>query len=118
MERIIVDTNALFIPFQLKIRIEDELERLFGKVEIIVPESVINELYNLSKTNTIARAALKYAMKFRVVKNEGSGDRAIVNLAIKTGYPVLTNDKRLKRILKAHGIRVIETRGMKRLEVV
>ncbi len=118
MVSIIVDTNALFIPFQLKIRIEEELKRIFGKFEIIIPESVIRELYSLSKTNTIARAALKYAMNFRIVKNEGYGDMAIINLALKTGYPVFTNDKKLKRILKAHGIKVIETRGMKRLEVV
>ncbi len=118
MVEVIVDTNAFFIPFQLKIRIEDELERLFGKVEIIVPESVIKELYNLSKTNIMARAALRYAMNFRIVKSEGNGDRAIINLAIKTGYPVFTNDKKLKRILKAHGIKVIQPRGMKRLEVI
>ena len=38
---IILDTNALFIPFEFRINLDSELKRLFGVYEIIIPTCVL-----------------------------------------------------------------------------
>ncbi|MGC8662898.1 MAG: PIN domain-containing protein [Thermoplasmata archaeon] len=113
---IIVDTNALMLPFQSKLHIEDELARLLGNYEIIVPTSVIMELEKLSKRNMDALAALKYAGKFRKIKTNLSGDNSILELALRNKFMVLTNDRILIERLKTNGIRVIRPKGEKRLD--
>ncbi|MDP8011580.1 MAG: PIN domain-containing protein [Thermoplasmata archaeon] len=116
VNEVIVDTNALMLPFQSKLRIEDELQRLLGSYVILVPESVIHELENLSRGNSDAMAALKYAKKFKVIETDLSGDYSIFDLAIKKKCIVLTNDRILIERLKKNGIKVIRPRGEKRLD--
>lgn len=116
VNEVVVDTNALMLPFQSRLRIEDELLRLLGSYEIIVPSSVINELKRLAKGNQDAMAALNYSKKFRVVETDMKGDDSIIDMALKIKAIVLTNDKLLIERLKGMGIRVIRPRGERRLE--
>ncbi|MCI4435179.1 MAG: twitching motility protein PilT [Thermoplasmata archaeon] len=115
---VIVDTNALLLPFQSGLDIEKNLEELLGKYIIIVPDSVIRELEKLSTGNPQARAALSYSKRFKIVKTDLEGDESIVSMAEKRKSYVLTNDYNLIKILKKKGIKVIRPRGKKRLEII
>ncbi|HHH83948.1 MAG TPA: twitching motility protein PilT, partial [Thermoplasmatales archaeon] len=44
MRTVILDTNALMIPYQSGINIEKEITRLLGICRIIVPSSVVEEI--------------------------------------------------------------------------
>lgn len=114
---VIVDTNALMLPFQKRLDIEGNLAELLGTYRILVPESVIRELESLSKVNPDARAALAYSKKFDVLNTEMEGDLAILHLALERKCYVLTNDSELIKRLKRNGIRVIRPRGEKRLVI-
>jgi len=116
VNEVIIDTNALMLPFQSKLRIEEELERLLGKCEILVPSSIIEEIKKLAMSNPKAMAALRYSKKFKVVETEMKGDDSIIDLALKRKSFVLTNDKILIERLRDLGIRVIRPRGERRLE--
>lgn len=108
---VIIDANVLFIPFQFGVNLTESLRELLGEgVEIIVPSSVIDELERLPGEDWRKRAALKLARRFRIVRTEGKGDRAILELAKRLKLPVVTQDKELKKRLKAEGIKVITLR--------
>lgn len=108
---VILDANALFIPFQFGVNLTGGLRELLGDdVEIIVPSSVVDELERIPGEDWRRRAALKLAREFRVVKAEGKGDEAIINLARRLKLPVVTQDKELKRRLKEEGLSVITLR--------
>ncbi|RLF72088.1 MAG: twitching motility protein PilT [Thermoplasmata archaeon] len=108
---VIIDANVLFIPFQFGVNLTESLRELLGEgVEIIVPSSVIDELERLPGEDWRKRAALKLARRFRIVRTDGKGDRAILELAKRLKLPVVTQDKELKKRLKAEGIKVITLR--------
>lgn len=122
--RVILDSNALMMLFEFSIDLEDELQRLLGKYEIIIPEPIIEELKNLSKfgegkQSRIAKPALKLSKKYRKVKldKEKKGDDAVLYLAKKLQTFVLTNDKELKEKLKDESLPVIYLRGKQKLAV-
>jgi len=41
---VLLDTNALLMPFQFQVHLEAELHRVLGDVEIAVPSPVLSEL--------------------------------------------------------------------------
>ena len=41
---VLLDSNALLMPFQFPIHLDAELRRLLGDVEVVVPEPVLAEL--------------------------------------------------------------------------
>ena len=56
--RVVVDTNALMMPVECNVRLFEELERLLGTVECLVPDAVVAELESLSgSASEEARAA-------------------------------------------------------------
>lgn len=115
MKTVILDTNALMMIFQFKIDINRELERLLGKVEIVIPSSVINELKKIG--NWAARASLQYAERYRILEVNDSGDLSIANLAKQLNAYVLTNDRNLRKMLKNIGIKTIYLRNYSHLVV-
>lgn len=106
---IVLDANALLMPFQFKINIDRELKRLFGEVPVFVPSSVLGELSNIMDKN--AKAALALARKYQIVETELSGDDAVLDIAQKRSAAVVTNDKELIKRLRSVGIPVIRLRG-------
>lgn len=97
------------MPFQFKINLDLQLKDLLGDADVIVPRSVIDELYGLDKGgNKYAKMALQLSKKYRMVNHPGSGDTAIVELAKKNkGSVVVTSDKGLQRRLGKLGIKRI-----------
>ncbi|MDX1534422.1 MAG: twitching motility protein PilT [Thermoplasmata archaeon] len=115
---VLLDANALMMPFQFPIDLEGELVRLFGQVTAKVPSSVLRELERLAPANATAKAALRFAARFPVLEVEGEGDDALLALARTEGAAVLTNDKALRRRVREAGLPVVFLRERSRLEAV
>lgn len=111
---VILDSNALLMPFQFKIDLQSEIEMLVGKVSIVVPSCVIEELSQMNLP--AAKGALRYAERFIVVQSHAKGDRGVIEVAKKQKAAVLTNDQELIRILKKSSIPVIRMRECQRLD--
>ena len=104
---VVLDANALVMPFQYRINIDIELKRLLGDVDIYVPECVIGELKKLLERRREGKMALQLANKYRTVKTSGRGDKGVLEAAKKLNAYVVTNDKEFIKQLIKEGIRVI-----------
>lgn len=115
---VLLDANALMMPFQFTLDLEDELVRLLGAYRAAVPSSVIRELEGLEPSNSTAKAALRLASRFPVMEVEGEGDDAVLALARAERAAVLTNDRELRRRLREADLPVIYLRERSRLDAV
>src|SRR3970040_2289119 len=77
VQPVILDANALLMPFQFRINLEAERRRLLGDHEILVPSPVIEELRGLARSVPEARPALRLAQRFRILEAPGGADDAI-----------------------------------------
>ncbi len=108
--RVVLDTNALMLPFQIRLNLDSEIRRVLGEAEIYVPSCVLGELKRLSKRRWEAKAALELAKKYRRVEVSALGDDGVMEAAKKMDAYVVTNDEAFIRRLKAQGIPVIYLR--------
>jgi rRNA-processing protein FCF1 len=117
---VVLDANALMMPFQFKLNIDLELERLLGSFEVVVPSTVVEELKNVARTqkNSEAKVALKLASKYRIVEAEGRGDDAVLSAAKEMGAVLLTNDAELRKRARKAGLRTACLRSRTHLEMV
>jgi rRNA-processing protein FCF1 len=125
--KIILDSNALFVPLQFKIDIFEELKTLLKtRFEPVLLSSIRLELEKLaaegcSKMRKNASYALQLAEKCKLVDVGegffGSPDDAIVETARKWNSPVFTNDRRLRKRLRNINVPVIYVRQKARLEI-
>jgi rRNA-processing protein FCF1 len=125
--KIIVDSNALFVPLQYKIDIFAELPKLLNRnYELILISPVKHELETLAQKNSFktrknAQFALNLAQKCTYIKvpeqpNEQT-DEAILRTAKQWNTPVFTNDKQLKQKLRDISVPVMYVRAKSRLEI-
>ena len=135
--KVIVDTNALLIPGTFGIDIYEELEDM-GYLEIIIPESVMEELNALrnsesEKGRTKRAAQIGYQLvlqhlqlangRSRVVIERKGGDTdrdrdtdsEIIRMAKMQDAAVLTSDAELRRRLHQEGLSTVFLRGRNRL---
>jgi hypothetical protein len=125
--KIILDSNALFVPFQFKIDIFEELEKtLKAHYEPIILTPVLQELEKLTRGNSPkmrkdATYALKLAEKCKVSRLAGdvatTTDDAIVKAAAEWNCPVFTNDRTLRNRLRDINVPVVYVRQKSRLEI-
>ncbi len=113
---VLLDANALMMPFQFSIDLEGELTRLLGVYDLVIPSSVLNEIKGLAQTDRRAKAALDLASRYPVLEVEGRGDDAIVAAAQTREAVVVTNDRGLRRRLRKAGVPVVYMRGKAKLE--
>jgi len=106
---VILDTNALLMPFQFNVNLDHELRRLFGDIPVLVPSAVLEELSGMD--DKTARAALALARKYPVADARGRGDDAVLEAAESMGAAVVTNDRVLISRLKERGIPVVRLRA-------
>jgi rRNA-processing protein FCF1 len=109
MQSVILDTNALLMPFEMRMNLDLAVSSLLGDVRMVVPGPMIGELKNLD--HKYAKAAIMLARKYEILQTEGTGDDAIVEAAIRLDAYVLTNDKELKRRLRSLRIPLIYLRS-------
>lgn len=112
---VLLDANALMMPFQFSVDLEDELRRLLGNPDVRVPSSALRELERLAQTQSQARAALRLAARYPVIEVEGRGDEAILAAARERGAVVVTNDRELRKRLRSADVPVIYLREKSRL---
>jgi rRNA-processing protein FCF1 len=113
---VLLDTNALFLPFRDRFPLLDELERLTAPAVVAVPGSVIAELDRLvARTTPGAALAREFARRFPIAPSSGRGDLGLLQLASRRGAAVVTSDAALRRRLLAEGIVVLYPRGSRRL---
>ena len=125
--RIILDSNALFVPLQFKIDILEELKTLLKtNFEPILLLQVRQELEKLAekglpKMRKNAAYALKLAEKCKVIEVNKefafSPDDAIVKAALEWNCPVFTNDRELRKRLRNINVPVIYVRQKARLQI-
>jgi len=125
--KILMDTNAFFIPFQFGLDIFEELRNLLNrKFELIILKRTREELEKLAGTGSpkmrrLAFSALKLAEKCRLVSGKpgfsGSHDDLILEMAKKWNCPVFTNDRMLRKRLRDINVPVIYLRQKTRLEI-
>lgn len=113
---VLLDTNALFLPFRDRFPLEDEVERLTAPARVAVPSSVIAELDRLVAQRAAGAAlAREFARRFPIVPTQGRGDQGLLQLAARRRAIVVTGDRALRRRLVAAGIAVLAPRGSVRL---
>lgn len=125
--KVILDSNAFFVPFQFRIDIFSELERLLNRrFELVLLSAVKQELEILAvkgspKIRKDACCALKFSESCRLVKVATSisalTDDIIVEVAREWNALVFTNDKLLRRRLRDISVPVVYVRQKSRLDI-
>jgi rRNA-processing protein FCF1 len=125
--KVILDSNALFVPLQFKIDIFSELERLLKRnFELILLSPVKRELEALAekgspKMRKNASCALKLAKRCEYLEVDDLAsaltDDIIVKTAKEWSSPVFTNDKQLRKRLRNISVPVIYVRQKSHLEI-
>lgn len=108
-DAIVLDANALMMPFQFRLNLDKELKRLFGELPVFVPSSVVGELAR--SIDPKAKSALALARKYPIAETELSGDDAVIDLAVRRSAAVVTNDRELIARLREKKVPVIRLRG-------
>jgi hypothetical protein len=124
--KIILDSNAFFVPLQFKIDIVEELKTLLNmRHELVLLSPVKQELERLvnegsPQTRKNAVYALKLAEKCELVNAEDDEtpvDDVIMEAARKGDCAVFTNDKQLRKKLRDINVPVIYVRQKSRLNL-
>ena len=126
--KVILDSNALFVPFQFKIDIFEELKTLLNmKFELVLLSPIRRELEKLAEKGSPkmlknASYALKMAEKCRSIELDeqyagSSPDDAVFQVARQWKCPVFTNDRELRKKLRNINVPVIYVRQKSRLGI-
>ncbi len=124
MKTIVLDTNFLTIPYQFKVDIFEEFNRLVDeKYELVTIDSVIKELKELSKGRGKDSIAARIGLEFieskdiKIIETKGENtDTALLNLADKD-IIIATNDKILIQKLKNNKRNIIRLKQKKYLVI-
>ncbi|MFC5134442.1 MULTISPECIES: twitching motility protein PilT [Haloferacaceae] len=103
-----LDASALMAPVEANVRLFEELDRLLGSYDPVVPSAVVDELDELGsgagQAATAASVGADLADRARTVEVDGAyGDDALVDLA-RTGrvaYVVTLDRPLVERVLDA-----------------
>jgi hypothetical protein len=124
--KVILDSNAFFIPLRFKIDVFEDLKTLLNRnfTPVLIPV-VRREIEKMAKTASPkvrkeAAYALKLAEKCRLIKvdeEEGSADDAVVKAAVELAAAVFTNDTKLRKRLRNINVPVIYVRQKSHLKI-
>ncbi|MDD1747783.1 MAG: twitching motility protein PilT [Methanomassiliicoccales archaeon] len=115
MQNVVLDTNALLMPFEFKINLDLELKRLLGACQVFVPGCVIGELHR--SRNKHAQVALSLARKYPVAETATQGDAGVIEVARQLQAFVVTNDALMRSKLRKLGMKTIYLRSGNHLTV-
>ncbi|HEV8594017.1 MAG TPA: twitching motility protein PilT [Thermoplasmata archaeon] len=115
--RVVLDANALMLPFQFRINLDSEIRRLLGECDVYVPGPIRRELERLARTNRRAKAAARLAAKYLAIESEWSGDAAVIDAAETLGAHVVTSDAALLAALRERRISTITLRSKTHLHL-
>jgi rRNA-processing protein FCF1 len=118
-----MDANALMLPVEVGVRVFDELDRIAGDYDAVVPDCVVAELSKLAdrggEAGKAASVGADLATRCATVETEESyADDALLELATDGDVEaVVTNDGPLKERLLDAGVPVIHLRGRNQLTI-
>ncbi len=120
--KVVLDSNALLLPFETGVRFEPELERLLGTYELLVPEAVLQELATIAsqakgQRAANARLALSLSARFGYRRTSHTGDAAILDVAKTEKAYLFTNDRDLIKRALALGVHIVRLKGKSHLSV-
>ncbi|HSV49304.1 MAG TPA: hypothetical protein VLH35_03230 [Candidatus Acidoferrales bacterium] len=124
--KVILDSNAFFVPLEFKMDIFEELRRLLNRnIEFVLLSSVKHELEMLAsgdepKLRRQASFALRLAEKCKFVAVQDCGevtDDIILRISKSWSSPVFTNDRILRQRLRDISVPVIYLRQKSRLDI-
>lgn len=129
VQDVILDTNFLLVPYQYRIDVLSEIERLLDmRVHFIVPTGVVAELKRIAKTRGAKGMAAKFALKLvdanklahklSVHHSIGGVDDWIFHLAHFNGAIICTNDVELKKRAKKARAKTISMRSRSKIGFV
>ena len=120
---LVLDTNALMMPVECNVRLFEELDRVVGATEHVVPAAVREELAKLADGAgaEATAAAVGQDLLDRCTVRETTADYAddaVLELAREADAThAVTNDTPLKRRLLDAGVPVISLRGRNKLGI-
>jgi rRNA-processing protein FCF1 len=120
--RVVLDANALMAPVEVDVRLFEELDRLLGEYEAVVPEAVLAELEALSRGAGEAATAASVGADLgrrecEVVEHDaGDADDAVLELGREADYAVTSDVPLCERLLEAN-VPVIRLRGRTKFEI-
>ena len=125
MKKILLDTNFLLIPYQFKVDIFTQIDKLAAfKYELFILDRTLEELKKIfEEQKGKDKDAAKIALKLIAIKNIGiirtksnkSTDSIILNTASKDNFIVATQDKELRTKLRQKNVPVVALRQKKRV---
>jgi uncharacterized protein len=124
--KVVLDSNAFFLPLKFKIDIFEDVKRLLGRnVEFILLSTIKQELEILAsgdqpKLRKEAIFALRLAEKCKFVvleQTQQTTDEIILQTAQKWKSPVFTNDRLLKKRLRDISVPVIYLKQKSLLDI-
>lgn len=131
MSNVVLDTNALLLPFTEGTDLDEALTALLGAHDLVVPSAVVAELRTLREeggaTGRAAQGALRWLQTrtggqaegrgpaLRMEETDLPGDDGVLEVARRLQATVLTNDRRLQQEARRSGLKVVRSRGHGRL---
>lgn len=109
MPKVVLDTNALLLPFERSINIDAQLRSLLGQCDVYIPGPIVGELKR--SENKHAPAALRLLSCYTIEDTRAVGDAAVIELAMKLNAYVVTNDRALIAKLRKQRVKTIVMRG-------
>jgi hypothetical protein len=121
---VVMDTNALMMPVECDCRVFEELDRLLGAPDCVVPRAVRDELDKLAdgagEEATAASVGRDLAERCRTVDHEADyADDAVLECAVSDDEVThaVTNDAPLRDRLLDANVPVLSLRGETKLAV-
>lgn len=111
MQTVVLDTNALMMPFEVGINLDLAVREILGDVRFVVPGPLVGELKHLQETKRFAKPALMLARSKEIVQCDGHGDDAVIEVAQRENGYILTNDKELRRRARTQHIPLLYLRS-------
>ena len=121
-QRIIIDACGWVAVIDSGINIDIELEKIFGSFQLILLDSVLDELKEIEKERTKRKTLLISMLENKSNKIDSEEfthtDDQIFSISEQLGYAVLTVDKELKKRLYQSSIKVIEVNKNNHLKIL
>ncbi|MEM5834765.1 MAG: PIN domain-containing protein [Candidatus Aenigmatarchaeota archaeon] len=123
MKKIVFDTNFLLDCFRLKIDFLSEIEEKIEKpYELLILTPNLKEIEKIARTRKKEAKYAKVALEFiknnckLITTEEKDADKAILKFSDENTF-VATNDRKLRKSLKALKVKNIYLKSIKKLEV-
>ena len=118
MVGVLVDACGWVSLVDAGLNLDISLNETVGEAELKITDSVRKELESLSSSRSGLLLDLLYSRAELVKSDEGHTDTSLLEISVKTGWPVLRVDRGLKRKLVERGCSFIEVTSGPSLRLV